>query len=809
MSFEQAYHTCCRDGLTTSTLAFQFQSASPSLDTERLSAVARLMVGYVPPPSAPPAPAEAELLRFPLSLRYLDVPGVGPCVSQTVYVGREDREAGDGGRGRFGNYFSHIVVAVGRPVFDEDRHPIQTWRSSAWHTNVGAGAAPILEALPSGPVTLAGALDRLADPLRTAWLPFLFDALQDALRDRARVVILDDGDHAWAWIAAVALSLPIPMAQQLTFDTYDGQPERSAVRICVSDPSVDRSGLGRKALTGEVKLVDLQTSPPPIRSLLGRTAMPRRAGAHNRTAHAAGFGAVPALLDVDELAVWLAIHRGPPEVLSEDDLTLVLRVLTRWLKGRDVRAQDLEAMADLMESVLDETSSPASIDPQALSDAIGAMSETERAIPVALRTITTRLLLRLPDTAAKLPVDPVPNEGITPGLVGDAIALVSNPDGSLTTVQRDLALLGDLQLIGVNSGLDRRIGRVAARFVDDRVVGNFIERAASRPGGERLAEHVLKAIAKNPTPEATTLHRLARPPLRTTLTTLVGPGEAFPLAVLRALADTQANPDERGEHLFVALCFAKNDAEADRLVDSLYGDFARDVERAAEVIAMFVRAKQRASVAVLSSAWAALETIDPLEAVGASDLVADLRKLDPATPWRPVEYAIGAAAQRNRGLRQFFDEIVRSRRQFKRDDARRLLHAAVRDLSTLPVEDGATHGYVITRGWDAFREQFVECYCDEMSYVLADTSKADLVACMFVAWFSRDIPDEIFEEIIERYLPRALRIWQEADRDRVHKVLYSRFGLKDGQQWDAWCEDFPPSGRVGRALGRLRRRRPE
>src|SRR3954447_5075433 len=139
MSYEQAFHTCCRNGLTTPGLSFQFNAASPGLDETMLSAIGRTMTGYTPPPSAPPAPTADELRDFPVSLRYARVEGVGPCVSRTVYVGREDRADPDGGQGRFGNYFSHVLALPGGGTFGNGVHPIELWEAPLWTADEAAG----------------------------------------------------------------------------------------------------------------------------------------------------------------------------------------------------------------------------------------------------------------------------------------------------------------------------------------------------------------------------------------------------------------------------------------------------------------------------------------------------------------------------------------------------------------------------------------------------------------------------------------------------------------------------------------------
>ena len=76
MSYPQAFHTSCRNGLSGHA-GFQFNAASRGLDDRQLSALAAAHSGYRAAPDAPAEPDGAEIERLPVVLRYLPVDGMG------------------------------------------------------------------------------------------------------------------------------------------------------------------------------------------------------------------------------------------------------------------------------------------------------------------------------------------------------------------------------------------------------------------------------------------------------------------------------------------------------------------------------------------------------------------------------------------------------------------------------------------------------------------------------------------------------------------------------------------------------------
>ena len=110
--------------------------------------------------------------RLPVVLRYLPVDGVGGVVSRTAYVGREFRgHDGEPDSGRFGNYFSHILVGAGEGDGGFDGlMPIELWGASHWTaTESQATDLPPLERIEPGPIDLEAVLARAPASGRRRW----------------------------------------------------------------------------------------------------------------------------------------------------------------------------------------------------------------------------------------------------------------------------------------------------------------------------------------------------------------------------------------------------------------------------------------------------------------------------------------------------------------------------------------------------------------------------------------------------------------------------------------------------------------
>lgn len=808
--YEQAFHTCCTDGLSTTTLGFQFRAASPGLAGERLAAVGRAMTGYAPPPGTPPTPTEAELVAFPISLRYLDVDGVGPCVSRTVYVGREDRSAPDGGHGRFGNYFSHVVARVGEPEFDATRHPIELWQSSDWVTDVaGPTEAPVLEQLQGGPITVAHALRSLGDPARRAWLPVAFDALEAALADRTRIVVLDDAQHAWAWVAALALALPPELGRRLTFDTFDGEPDRSRARLCVSDPGADRLGIGRKVHTGEVALIDPLGYEPASEpaTLLGRAVAAFLAdGRETELLELAGVSSGGGGLAAH--AVLVGVRSASADAFAGAELTPILARVRGWLDDPATHGADLAAAAALIEELVADERDWSEVDPARILDVADASA---RHHDPALLAAMAQVLIVSADRLDPATLAVLPPAAAGTRVVGQAIALMSQDEPTAPRVARRVAVLDRLGLLGVNAAVDRRVGRACGQHVGDPEVLAALRELAARPAGRAAAEQALRTaaeVAAGPVVlPPSTLAALGQAPLGGILDTIGGPAEPFAVALLETRVAVALRPEVRDERLATLLGTASGPSERDAAVTALYDDGElADAVVLSGILSAYAAARHAPSQALVERAWAVLEADDPFAVVrgGGTAVLMELRRIDPAVSSTVTAQTLDLAAARPQTLSELEPWVERLYDLWPDlDDGRREIFArrlarAFRDVR-YPL-----HADLALEAERRLRPHFLPSYRSAMTEELAARERADLAAWMFLAWNGADIPPELRDELIDECLPAALSAWKEDDRAPVAELV-GRESPAWADAWAQWDEGHPPAGVMGRAMGRLRK----
>jgi hypothetical protein len=767
------------------------------MDPDRLTAVAREMVGYVPPPRSPPDPSSDEIAQFPVSLRYLAVPGVGAAVSQTVYIGREDRAAEIG---RFGNYFSHVLVAVDTDHFAPGHHPIETWGSPVWRNEATHNDGVLLDDLPLGRRTLAEAEQSLADGARRSWLPFLYEWLEDALADRTRIVILDDSVHAWAWVAAIALRLPAGLRDQLTFDTYAGDPERSRARICVADPATDRSLLSRRELTGEMQVVDLSTKPPVPRRLLARAIAAGR--------EYEPLSGVDDELSVGGLAVKLATEGEEMIALEKLDLAQATSVLSSLPAGERSEYDLVDRAAQLVNGALDTQLDLQEIDRPILERLWNLTAEQSADTPGTVVAVATRLALRRPELTDNVQLPVVEHDTVSPDVVGDAISLLTDAELDDTTQRHHLELLRRLRLVGANTGLDRRIGRVAARQLRSNEVANWLGQIADRPDGRAVAEHAIRTACSAEQLDQPTLDFLAIPSIGKIHEQLCGPEDAFPITYARAAVLTQAQPQLRRRTLERALDLARTPTEAESLIDVVYGDRLSPATLQ-EVLSVLSATDRRPSDALIDSGWAILADQDPFSGdPSVRALATDLHRLDSSGSSRSIYVTIWLEQERlGMPPDEWIAEIGKWTQTLTDNHLRGLLRGSARDAFT-PGAPLSHHRMLVESGIATLKDPFFECYWEELTWALRDTNNVELAADVVRIWAAQGVPEQVGDEALEGPLVNALKPWNEQARDDIGARLRGGEGAGLADYWGSWCEQFPASGAIGRTMGKLFTRRP-
>lgn len=335
MSFAQAYHTSCREGLAGFS-GFQMNAATPALTREQLSSLSAAHARYDPPRDMPYEPTKEEMRRFPVALRASVVDGVGPVVSRTEYVGREYRRFdGQPDEGRYGNYFCHLLVGDdGASAFD-GLLGIELWDAPHWTTDESSQRTlPELDHLTPGPLNVDAVLDEVARA-PAGVMEGLITGAQAALDGGPPLIIVDvDPNRAPVWIAFVNYCLPPDLSAQLTFSTFEGRPrDIFDLNVIVTTPACD-PGAG-----GSPSRVDVtQATTPsdvPLYARVIRAIVTDGGDALSRAVRPVTGR------DRHERGASLAIYAERADLIADDDVPVTLRCL------RDMGARgDIERAAE-------------------------------------------------------------------------------------------------------------------------------------------------------------------------------------------------------------------------------------------------------------------------------------------------------------------------------------------------------------------------------------------------------------------------------------------------------------------------------
>lgn len=285
MGCKQVYYTSCQSGLRGSP-GFQTQAASPGIPPGVLQQIERLCV-YVPPVSAPSRPGEQELAEFPLSLVYQRLADGHTILAQARYLGADYS-------GRFGNYFAHALLTQSPARDLGERLPIELWRSPFFSTTQSPTPELAEVELPSPEraIELPQVSRLLTENGRLEHVADFITAVEQALRTRRRVVLIDTSDAVAHWIAAACFVLPRHLALQLTFNTYVKNPYQSDALIVGTTVDSD-FGFAPHEIRHMVYLFDFvggRFTPIEQPSTLGRSVMAAfRAGTPERITGFAAF----------------------------------------------------------------------------------------------------------------------------------------------------------------------------------------------------------------------------------------------------------------------------------------------------------------------------------------------------------------------------------------------------------------------------------------------------------------------------------------------------------------------------------------
>ena len=489
---EQAFHTCCRVGVS-GRAGFQFNARSSGLSGEQLDELERTVVGYHAPPDYPPEPSEEQVGSFPAALAYRRVDGVGPVVTRTVYVGREYRAGGGLGSGRFGNYFSHIVVGLaGAEPFD-GLLPIELAGAPHWTDQESDRAdIPALGNLVPGGVTLEAAL-RVLGPRRASYVETVMEGVIESLEGGRRLVIVDEpGRVPDAWIAVVSFTIPRAKAWDMTFSTYEGRPRLASDRLCLTVRGTD-AAVASGGWDGQVNVVDLTSS---LDAVVGTSCLVRAIGglasdpsALVEATSVMSGGSPPASLDA--YGVELALVSGHAELIGGTDVPEALTVVAGLLRA-PVADEAMSRVAACLSDVRVSAEVPTHV-----GDWADLYEVAESLSGAFAETVASVCLSALAEHAALLTDRPPRSASLHPPRLPIAAAWVGNlaPLSSQHELRRTISGGVWLGLLGQHPEVDRTLAKLfVGQIAEPAVADVMVDLCGFGGGSDAFREEALASM---------------------------------------------------------------------------------------------------------------------------------------------------------------------------------------------------------------------------------------------------------------------------------------------------------------------------
>jgi len=796
VSYRQAFHTSCRQGLSGHA-GFQYNAVSPGFDDEQLARLAAAHAGYRMAPDAPIEPDAAEIERLPVSLRYLPVEGVGPVVSRTAYVGREFRGSdGEPDSGRFGNYFSHIVAA-GEPGGFDGLLPIELWDASHWTTQEArARELPALPRVEPGPIDLEQVLARLS-PARGAALGPVLDACLAAVLGGPRAVVVEsEPELAAAWVAWASFALPPDRVGALTFSTFDGRPRvAEAVRLCVTTPACDVDFPSYEQGTS----VSVVTTGEPASASLSLYARVAAAlAAEGAEALGSALRELPAELGAAEAGAHLAVTGGLVALATGDEVAAVVAALGARF-GRTPTA----GLVALAAEVPGEDSEP-SLVAWARLHALARRSTDPEAAGLADESLR-RLIKSLERGAAAS--EEISSAAPTQPSVGvlaawlESVSAAAGSDRLGPTVTAGVRL----GLVGCNTALDRELAALLGADFADPAVRVAYDAIAAR-GHDLVVEGValrLAAAVAEGAPLEPLRHVAADPVAREAVRARAHEDPGFESVVAWQLLRVENDRERRPAAVAELAALARTDRHAE-LIRGLYGEAGpRSATEHVELLGGWRRGER---VAPIEDQRRALDCLAATPLAAEEESVALFRALKGAPEevrGQPEYVAWWILLRRPPAGRSFPDwaqAVARVRRLLADLPPARLaeLRDVIADVAAASWEEpGYDEGLEILLR--AMGEEWPARLGEALARSLAVSANPErLLARVFLQWLA--LPDFALQ-LLDVALPTATA---DLPPKRLETVG-ERLG-RDREEWELWLEQHPPRGAVSRAVrGVLRR----
>lgn len=227
MKVQQLFYTSCKKGISLG-MGFQTYSMSKGITEEERKEIESHCI-YIPPDNLPTQPTKEEIEElFPIALSSFRLKNGKYCICQSKYIGKDYS-------GRYGNYFSHVLISDETWPF----YPIELYGSITFRdcltleeeNAVEINPLPNLEEIHLGNeidfYTISKFLKGTGVENRRKSFKVFMDNVVRYQKEGKPIVFWDSKENNPYWIGAIQMSLPKNLAQTFSFTTYCYNPENT------------------------------------------------------------------------------------------------------------------------------------------------------------------------------------------------------------------------------------------------------------------------------------------------------------------------------------------------------------------------------------------------------------------------------------------------------------------------------------------------------------------------------------------------------------------------------------------------------
>lgn len=234
MARHQIIYTSCMRGIDGANDGQQVFSYDKSFADSKADEIKGLFAYQVPSLPSGVIMSEEIAKTMPAAFSYRRLKSGNAAVSLNTYLGRDYM----GSSGRFGNQLCHSIVC---DYDDFDIYPCEMYKSTELRSSMEFAEVnnpeppaylPEPELTKGYAVNLDSVLEFLEIGDNMEYFEKMFNVMLKFPQEKKRIIICDEPDNIVKWIAALHYTLPLDIAKNVNFTSYEYDPELSFARIC-------------------------------------------------------------------------------------------------------------------------------------------------------------------------------------------------------------------------------------------------------------------------------------------------------------------------------------------------------------------------------------------------------------------------------------------------------------------------------------------------------------------------------------------------------------------------------------------------